>query len=257
MKLTIFMLGLLTISGSIQAQTMTAQEVAKQIMQRPDGQHVKRQLRMTLIDPSGNKMSREAEVWRTTDQQIRKTLIRFTGPKRIKDTAFLTFDYQLENHDDEQWMYLPALRRERRIPASDRGDHFMGSEFSYEDVKSELKFPLHDYQFSLLGQEQGYWLLQGIPVSPELADSLGFSRFVAKVDEQSWLPIQVEFWDRQDRPLKTVKVTDRALIDGFWTLKQIEVSNVQSGHASRFDYLTVEYRKDMDPKRFNVTSLRQ
>ena len=235
----------------------TAEQVAKHVWDRADGDFVMRKLTMQLIDPNGKTMTREAEVLRGIWQGVKKTRIQFNAPRRVKNTAFLTHDYLAQDQSDEQWMYLPALRRERRIPASDRGDNFMGSEFSYEDIKSELKFPLQDYTFSLAGQSDGVYQLVGTPKTAELAQELGYGKFQAAIKGSSWLPTKIKFWDTQMRPLKQVNVLSEEQVDGFWLATDIEVVNQQTGHQSRFTYEQVEYKSSLEQSLFNVSAIRK
>ena len=71
----------------------------------------------------------------------------------MRGTGFLTYDYADVSVDDDQWLYLPALRKVRRISASDRGDFFLGTDFTYEDIKKEQKVEINDYAFQAKGSE--------------------------------------------------------------------------------------------------------
>lgn len=234
-----------------------AQELAKQIWERPDGDFVTRQLELQLIDTNGKVRSREATVHRGLWEGVKKTRIQFTAPRRVNNTGFLTYDYHDADQTDEQWMYLPALRRERRIPASDRGDNFMGSEFSYEDIKSELKFPLQDYDFKLSEAKGSNPTLRGTPKTQTLSDELGYGKFEALIDLETLLPLSITFWDTQMRPLKTVRVLASEQVNGFWQATDIKVENTQSGHASRFIYSDIQYKESMNNSEFVVSAIRK
>src|SRR5690606_14175570 len=110
-------------------------------------------LRMVLTDRSGAQRIRDTRVFREEFEDDKRTAIFFTGPKRLQGTGFLTWDYDDPARADDQWLYLPAARRVRRISASDRGDYFLGTDFTYEDVKKQTKLALEDYDFKALGVE--------------------------------------------------------------------------------------------------------
>lgn len=239
------------------SEPLTAQQVARYIWERPDGNFVTRQLTMQLTDPNGNIKTRQAEVMRGIWNGVKKTRIQFLAPRRVKHTAFLTYDYEDAATTDEQWMYLPALRRERRIPASDRGDNFMGSEFTYEDIKSELKFPLQDYDFELLAITKTIVQIKGTPKTQALSQELGYGAFQADIDKNTWLPRSLTFWDPNMQQLKQITVLAVMLIDSFQVASDIQVENLQTGHVSRFTYSDVAYHEQLQETLFNVSAIRK
>ncbi len=245
--------------GANKTPSVTGEWVAKQIWERDDGIHVSRVLVMEMIDRNEKVRTREADVHRTRDDQLRKTLIRFTKPRALKKTAFLTFDYHSDRAEDQQWLYLPAIKKERRIPASDRGDAFLGSDFTYEDVKSELKFPLADYQFALISQEESAdevtYQVRGVPVSDSLKKDLGFGALELTVSNKSWIPNRVRFFDIKGNHFKTVEVTQQSKVEGVWTALVIESNNLLTRHKTRFSYHKVQYPDSLSQKLFNVRRL--
>jgi hypothetical protein len=177
--------------------------------------------------------------------------------------SFLSRDYHSNEHSDEQsddrWLYLPATRKVRRIPASDRGDYFLGTDFTYEDIQSELKLPLADYVFSFDGPvtQDGQELLSlsGKTRTADIAKELGYGGFRALVDEQSWLFREIRFMDIDGEPLKTVTVHSMQEHDGIWTATDIEVANHQSGHGTRFHYREVAYPENLPETAFEPAAL--
>ena len=156
-------------------------------------------------------------------------------------------------------MYLPASRRVRRIPASQRGNSFLGTDFSYEDIQSELKFKLSDWDFQYDGQvtEDGrvQHRLKGTPKDDRTARELGYGAFTASIDEESWMPVAIDFVDRREQPLKSIVVHDFELIDGIWTPLQIEASNLQTGHTTEFSFRDIEYEPALGDALFEPQTL--
>ena len=137
-----------------QAEFPSGLEIAQRINDRDEGEAVSRNLTMEMIDRRGKKRVRETRGFRKYYGEEKRTVIFYLKPKNVKKTAFLTYDYPLADRDDDQWLYLPAMRKVRRISASDRGDYFLGTDFTYEDIKKESKVSIEDYTWKTVGEEE-------------------------------------------------------------------------------------------------------
>ena len=156
-------------------------------------------------------------------------------------------------------MFLPAARKVRSIPASGRGKSFLGTDFSYEDVQSELKFKLSDWQFEYGGEvtKEGRVLhrLAGTPSNPRIARELGYGGFSALIDETTWMPIAIDFVDRKQRPLKRIEVLSIDRIDDVWTARNITAINHRTGHTTDFAFRDINYFEELDAKLFEPQTL--
>lgn len=248
----------LLLSPSAQAKVeVDADWVAQQVASRPEGQAVRRVIDMTLTDRRGATKQRQAIVLkRTSAEGRRETRITYTAPRAVRHTSFLSHD-RGSMGEDLRWLYLPAARKVRRIPANERGDYFLGTDFSYEDVQSELKFDLADYRFELLDGAEGAdrYALAGVAVDPQVARELGYGRIEALIDSQSWLPLRIEFFDPDLRPLKTIEVRRQARIDGIWTVLEIHAQHLQQEHSTLFTYRDVTYPTQLDEGLFDARRL--
>lgn len=226
-------------------------EIAQRIDQRDDGRRQVQALRMVLTDRSGAQRIRDTRVFREEFEDGKRTAIFFTGPKRLQGTGFLTWDYHDPARADDQWLYLPAARRVRRISPSDRGDYFLGTDFTYEDVKKNTKLALEDYDFKALGVEKmdgvELYLLEAVPKNQDISRELGYSRLLARVRPDIWMPVVVEYDDIAGNPLKTVRISEIRQHQGIWTPFRIEAENHKTGHHSLFEYLEVSYEEPVDP----------
>jgi hypothetical protein len=179
----------------------------------------------------------------------------------VKDTAFLTFDYPDAGREDDQWLYLPALRKVRRISAANRGDAFLGTDFSYEDIKLEGKVSLSDYRYRTVGEEEvdGHrvWLVEGTPVDERTARELGYGRVLLRVDPEIWMVRLVEYWNPRGDLLKTTRVEKIERIDGYWTTVLVEVENHRSGHRSVFEFEESDYEGPIDDDLFTERGLKR
>jgi outer membrane lipoprotein-sorting protein len=189
----------------------------------------------------------------------RRTAIFYQTPSNVKGTAFLVYDYPEAKVDDDQWLYLPALRKTRRISASNRGDYFLGTDFTYEDIKLESKLSVEDYTYKILAKEiiDGYecYVVEGLPVDSETAKELGYSKTKAWVDAQNWMIRKGDFWDEAGNHLKTTLIKDIRLVQNVWTGHTLEVENHKTGHKTKFTFSEVDYSTAIDDDFFTQNSL--
>jgi hypothetical protein len=185
----------------------------------------------------------------------------YQSPTNVKGTGFLTYDYPEADTDDDQWLYLPALRKVRRISSSDRGDYFLGTDFSYEDIKKESRIATEDYTFTTLGTEevdaQLTYLVEGIPVDSETAKELGYSRVLWRIDPEIWMSRKTEMWDVNGNPLKTVRNENIENVQGIWTSLRLSAVNHKTGHSTIFTFSDVDYHAPVDDSMFEQRSLRR
>jgi uncharacterized protein len=243
-----------------QESAPSADEIVRRVNARNDGAAVSRTLLMRLIDRGGAERTRELRSFRKDFPDSRRSVLFFTSPKSVKDTAFLTWDYAEPGHEDDLWLYLPALRRSRRIATSDRGASFVGTDFSYEDLKKETRIDVADYRFATGGagraDGQPCWVLEATPVDERTARQLGYGRVRACVDASIWLAREIEYWDPGGRPLKTVRLLDVRQVDGIWTAHRVEAHNHETGHATVFEFSDVDYHTPVSDDLFTERALR-
>lgn len=244
---------------SAEAETLDGNAVAVKIVERAEGDASRRVVNIVLKDRRGKTRKREALILKRHDNDARVTRFTYLAPKSVKGVTFLSQDRLTASESDERWLFLPATRKVRRIPASDRGDYFLGTDFTYEDIQSELKLSLDDYDFSLddIVESAGevVYRLSGKPKTEDIARELGYGGFRAEVNGTTWLFNWVEFLDLDGEPLKTVTVHSVDTFDGIWFATDIEAVNHQTAHETRFLYQDVEYLADLPDPLFNAATL--
>lgn len=237
---------------------LTGRDIATRVANRPDGDVLTRDITMTMTDRRDRVRIRQAQASRIQDDGYEKTLIRFSAPRRLKGTAFLTHD-ETSSAKDLRWLYLPASGRPKQIPASDRGDYFLGTDFTYEDIRTELSFDLKDYNFERLpgrpGDPSRLIRILAIPKSDQIAKEVGYGRIEALIDPSNWVPVFIEFNSADGRALKTISVSDVTLIDGIWTPQRIEAHHLINTHTTVFEYSDVTYGAALESKDFNPQRL--
>jgi len=231
------------------------QWVAQQTNALDDGEHRINRMDMKLTDRRGKVRERETMSYRKYFGGEKRTVLFYRSPRNIKNTGFLTYDYSDASKDDDQWLYLPALRKARRISASDRGDYFLGTDATYEDIKLEGKLSLADFSYKTLRRDninaieqstygltdKTYLVLEGLPRSEQTAKELGYGRSLAWVDPDNWIIVKAQFWDVNLNPLKDFFISDIRKVDGYWTRHQLTIINHKSGHKTQFTFSEVDY----------------
>lgn len=243
----------------VTAAASEADRIAAAVASREEAESTRRIIDMTLENGRGRQERRVAIVHKQRDDTLSATRISFIEPHKYDGMSFLSHDSHVPGTADQRWMYLPAAKRVRSIPASRRGDSFFGTDFTYEDVQSELKFNLEDWQFSYGGKfvEDGRvrHRLSGRPRNERIARELGYGGFTAIVDEGTWMPVKIDFTDAKERRLKTIHVHSIGRVDGIWTPGRITAVNHRTGHATEFVFRETEHAAGLDRRLFDSRTL--
>ncbi len=247
--------GLLVASS---ASAQTADEVVANVNAVPRGEQLSRKLDMVLVDKRGRSRERGTVIYRKYFGDERRTVLFFESPANVRGTGFLSFDYAAPDREDDQWLYLPALRKVRRVSAADRGDYFLGTDFSYEDIKQEGRLSEADYRFELAPDQPAdseQIVILATPRSEVIAQELGYSGTRVTVSRANWMVMTVEFTDLKGKPLKKLDASEVMQVDGFWTRRQLVMENLQSGHRSELTFSEVDFNSPIADRLFTTQAL--
>jgi len=235
------------------ADFSTGLQLATAVYNRPDGQDVSSRARMILQEPGQQPRQRvlySYAVDRSNGQ--RWSLMRFVEPADVEGTGLLTIDYPGDEND--QWLYLPALDRVRRIASSRKGGRFVGSDFYYEDLRDrEPEMDRH----TLGGQSKvgniPCTLMVSEPVDP---DNSVYSKRISCVHTGILVPLQVEFYEGSgERPSKRMSAKRLKKIQGYWTVLDSEMVDLNSGHSTRLVIESVKYDQGLPDSLFSRQAL--
>ncbi len=169
-------------------------------------------------------------------------LVRFNFPNDIKGTGFLQIEHS--DADDDQWIYLPALKKSRRLVANNKKDSFVGSDFSYGDISLPK---VSAYRHTLLRNEaldnQDCYVVESIPVSDAVSANSGYGKKISWVRKDDYIEAKVEYYDLSGRLLKTQTTADHQLVESNpqrWFVRQREMTNHQTGHKTLLKFDKVE-----------------
>ena len=236
-----------------------AREVMAAVNARDDGQQLSRTMTLELTDRRGITRVEKTIGYRRYFGDDKKTVIFYTEPGNVRGTGFLTWDYADATVDDDQWLFLPALRKVRRVSASDRGDYFLGTDLSYEEVKKENKIELADYHYRWLGEveHEGRRLteVEATPVNDTILREIGYSKVVYGIDTAIAMPRRIDTWDIAGNPLKTIRNQQIEQIDGIWTATEVLVVNHKTGHRTRLQFSDIDYQTAIADRVFTRQTL--
>ena len=240
-------------------EVQDAAEIVARVNGRLAGRSVSRKIKMTMTDRHGKTRQRRVGSFRKYDGDDLRSVTYYLSPQKVRGSALLIHDYGDVSREDDLWLYLPALRRVRRLAASDRGDYFMGTDFTYDDVKHETDLSASDYRWRLVGREtidaRECAILVGEPVDPATAKALGYSRIRVWIDTESWIPVRSQYWDLQASLLKTIRVSDLRQVDGVWTAQRIEAERHDNGHRTLLVISDSDYETELDDLLFAKRAL--
>jgi len=182
-----------------------------------------------------------------------KSISIFDRPRDVKGTAFLSFTHKTGT--DDQWLYLPALKRVKRIASRNKSGSFMGSEFAYEDITSQ---EVEKYTYKYLRNE-ACGELECIVTEryPEDKNS-GYTRQVAYYDTQEYRPQKIVYYDRKNTLLKTLTYKSyRQYIDKYWRADEMFMKNHQTGKTTLLTWKDYKFRNGFTSRDFDRNSLKR
>jgi outer membrane lipoprotein-sorting protein len=182
-----------------------------------------------------------------------KGLTIFDSPKDVKGTAFLSFSHVTK--PDDQWLYLPALKRVKRISSANKSGPFMGSQFSFEDLAS---FEVDKYKYKYLRDEtlgnQETFVVENYPQY----EYSGYTRQVVWIDKQRYIPLKVEYYDRKNALLKTLQFNDyKQYLNKYWRAQEQVMKNHQNGKSTVLTLSDYRFQNGFNERDFERNSLKR
>jgi len=250
---------LLTILTITTLFAITGEEIAQKVHDRDEGDNVTSKMKMILIDKNKNKRIRDLKVFTKEKGEDTLKLMFFLTPADVKNTAFLTYDYEDSSRDDDQWLYLPELQKVKRIASSDKSSSFMGSDFTYSDMTSRN---VEDYTYKIMKEPvvKGHktWQMLVTPKSEKTVDETGYTKSIVFVRQDNFVIIQALNYIKAGKKLKYMMVNELELIDNVWTVKEMQMITKKGKkmlHKSIFKFSDVKYNQDLDESLFTTRTL--
>ena len=231
----------------------------EQVDARDDGDNQTADLQMTLIDQNDNERKRTIKLFSKDKGRDTWRMQFFLAPADVKDTGFLTYDYYGGDQDDYQWLYLPDLRKTKRIASSDKSSSFMGSDFSYADMTRRV---LDEWDYKLLKEDlvdgQKVWLIETLPVSKAVEDRYGYKKSIVYVRQDNFMVIRAIHVLKSGNKVKYMEVKKIDQIDGIWVAVETWMKTTRNKRTLHRTILTmddIKYNQDLDESIFSVRQL--
>jgi len=178
----------------------------------------------------------------------RKSLLLIEDPADVRNTGFLSIDY--ENKNDEQWLYLPKVRRVARVPNSGKSDPFVGSDFTYSDLSQQNP---SDYDFTMVQQsakvgDEDCWLIAGKPRTEAVRDETGYVRMELWISKSKLLMVQLKATLVKEGRTKYLKSTDIRQVDGVWSAFRTQMRTLEGSKLISETVLDVLSLKNDTPE---------
>ena len=217
------------ISGTIMLPekvfALNGREIMEKVNARDSGDRSISEMEMILIDKKGKKRVRKLKTYGLEQGKDSKSLMIFISPADVKNTGFLTYDYDESGKEDDQWLFLPALRKTKRIAAGDKSGSFMGSDLNYSDMSSP-DLDLYDYTLMKETKVKGkkVWQIKAVPKTKDEAGKSGYSKSVVFIRQDNYVMIRGVRWVHKKRRNKYLDVRKLENIDGIWVSTEMHVT---------------------------------
>jgi hypothetical protein len=259
-RLILACLMVLATTEVVAPQEPTPDWVARQIDARDTGRDSRSEMRMRLIDRRGRMRERVMTLLalRGTAGQGDKTLIRFSYPNDIKNTAFLVWEHP--DADDERFLYLPALGRVRRIAGEEKQESFVGSDLSYEDIGGR---DIADYSYAFAdpnatwtapdGSKHAAWALE----SRARDKNVDYPRSISLVRKDNFIIVHADIFNARNERVKLFDVKKLESVDGIWTVLSLVVANERDRTRTELETTSIRYNVGLSDSDFTRRQLEQ
>ncbi len=228
--------------ASAGSDAVTGKQLAQDVFNRDRGKNSVLTSQMVLVDKNDNKRVRQFTSRRILENALESQIIRFTFPADIEGTGFLTIEKP--GWETEQFIYLPALRRTRRIVTSQKSHRFVNSDFTYEDME---RHPVDDYTYKITGSQTiGGVACHAMETRPKKDVHSQYSLTQSLITKDSLVPILVKYFDKKGHHIKTYKVLKLEKIQDIWTELIISMEDHEREHSTFLKIESITYNTDID-----------
>jgi len=230
---TIVLAAALFSAAAVSAAEPSAAELVQAVYDRPQGRDQSGVLTMTLVDARGKERVRTIKQISGSFASGDKKLMVFQSPADVRGTSFMNWSWNEAGRNDDQWIYLPALKRVKRISSEGRSDAFMGSDFTYDDLGD--RHPSEDTHV-LIGSEtvdgEACWVVESVPKDPKDF----YSKTTTWISKTKPLGVKRDYYDKRGTLLKTLRIAEAERIAGVWVIAKTEMRNVQKKTSTRMEF---------------------
>ncbi|MBN1974146.1 MAG: outer membrane lipoprotein-sorting protein [Sedimentisphaerales bacterium] len=221
-------------------ETLNVQQIAEKanIVAYYQGEDGKATVNMVITDKQGQKRERQFNILRKDEKDggDQKYFVYFEKPADVRRMTYMVLKHTDPGKDDDRWMYLPDLSLTKRIAAGDKRTSFVGSDFLYEDVSGRsLEEDTHELNET---NNDKYYVVKNTPKQP---DTVEFSYFNVSIDRKNFVPMKMEFYDKEGKLYRVIESLKVETIQDFPTVTKSIVSDLKTGSKTEMDFTNVQY----------------
>jgi hypothetical protein len=247
---------ILAAASAFSAATVNAADDVKQIVEeaqrRTDAKSQRYEGLLTVLDAKGKTSDKRWTLERLGSHGDSKVVLRFNAPAEVKGVALLVV-----NHPDrasDQWMWTPAIERDRRIALQDRSARFFGTDFSFEDLEER---DVNQYDYTLLGDDvvdgAACWKVQSVP---KQSKSSQYTRSVVWIRKDTYAFARIENYIKQE-VVRRLSYSDFANVQGIWTARRLEMADLRRGSKTALVLDKLQYNVPLKPEDFTLQAIRR
>ncbi len=233
-------------SPVVSGQDLTGKQIVEKAYNRATGNDQTSDLTMTLINKSGNQRVRIIKQFTKDLGEVEKSIMFFLSPADIKNTSFMSWSYDSDQSDD-QWIYLPALKKTKRISSDSKSDYFMGSDFTYDDLGDRK---LEDDTHKLLREETMNGKECYVVESLSKDEDYMYSKTKTWIDKSNFIGVKKEFYDEDEDLLKILSIKEVKEISGYLVIVNSEMKNIQKNHKTTMVLGNVQINTGISASKF-------
>lgn len=254
MKIRNLVIMLLLASVTLFSQDkITGEQIIQNVYDRDTGTEVEGKLKMTLTSKSGTTRVRELKQFIKDFGDVEKKIMYFIKPADVKNTSFMNWSYTDDKADD-QWIYLPALKKVKRISSDSKSDYFMGSDFTYDDLGDRK--PSDDIHKILKEEKFNGEDCYVVESTPKEEDYM-YSKTVTWIVKDKWVGLQKKFYDEDEDFLKTLTIKKYEEIDSIITILTTTMENDQNKHGTMMEFSDVKINKGVKDNIFTERMMKR
>lgn len=247
---TLLLLAFFSVIEVSNISAQNADEIALKVYNRTTAKDGESDMTMNLINSNGKTRTRLLHQFFKDYGDIEKKTMFFKSPADVKNTSFMNWSYN-DDRDDDQWLYLPALKKVKRISSSSKDNEFMGSDFTYEDMeKRNPKKDNHKLLKTVTYNGETCYVIESTPKAENQ-----YSKRVAWVAKDKWIPLKIEFYDDEEELLKILTITDYKKIKDYWIIINQEMKNVQKNHKTTISLTNIKIDIELSDEHFTQRAM--
>ncbi len=257
LSLAVLLVSTVALGRVVFSDELTGRQIMEQVEKRQKLDDETRTLEMRLLDGRGGQKIRQARMWNMeNDSGLEKIMLVFLEPGDVKGTGLLTWEQA--SRADDQWLYLPASRRERRIAGGGKKDRFMGTELAYEDLRAEN---LDEHQYRLLDEQTldgaACYRVEAILLDEKERRSSGYGKRILWIRKDIFFTAKVEYFDKRGRPIKTLdNGAPVQVIESAYRSDSFVMKNLSNNRATEVSVLERDFNQGLGEDAFTLRKLK-